>query len=447
MHLIVLTVAAIALLLILILVVKLHAFLALLLSSMALGLAAGMPPAQVLKSIQNGFGEALGFIAVVVGLGAMIGRYLEHSGGGQALADWLLARFGKDRAAWAMLVAAFLVGLPIFFEVGFIILVPLVWNLARETKRSLLFYGMPMAAALTITHSLVPPHPAPAAASQLLGGELGRTILYGIGVSIPMAVAAGIFYATWIANRIYVAVPEIASSVPAKKEGDRPAPPLPLVVLLLILPVLLIFGATLVNLTKADTLGHSMLGNVAVFVGHPFTALAITLLLVLFFFGFRRGLTREQALKMATDSLAPMGALLCIMGGGGAFKQIIVDSGVGAYLGKLLITSAISPLLVVYIVAAAMRLAQGSATVAIITAAGIVAPIVKGIPGYTPDILVLALCCGGTAFSHVNDSGFWLVNQYLGMTVPQTLKSWTAMKIVSSLVGLAVVMAAHALMR
>ena len=149
---------------------------------------------------------------------------------------------------------------------------------------------------------------------------------------------------------------------------------------------------------------------------------------------------------MAAESLAPMGALLCIMGGGGAFKQIIVDSGVGAYLGKLLITSAISPLLVVYLVAAAMRLAQGSATVAIITAAGIVAPIVKGIPGYSPDILVLALCCGGTAFSHVNDSGFWLVNQYLGMTVPQTLKSWTAMKVVSSLVGLGVVMLAHAVM-
>ncbi|HUI58308.1 MAG TPA: gluconate:H+ symporter [Bryobacteraceae bacterium] len=446
MHLIVLTVAAIALLLVLILVVKLHAFLALLLSSMALGLAAGMAPEQVLKSIQSGFGDALGFIAVVVGLGAMIGRYLEHSGGGQALADWLLARFGKDRAAWAMLVAAFLVGLPIFFEVGFIILVPLVWNLARDTKRSVLCYGLPMAAALTITHSLVPPHPAPAAASQLLGGDLGRTIVYGIGVSIPMAVVAGIFYALWIAKRIYVPVPEIAGAALEKAENNRPAPPLPLVVLLLILPVLLIFGATLVNLMKSPGM-PAALRNTAVFVGHPFTALAITLLLVLFFFGIGRGLTRDQALKMAAESLAPMGALLCIMGGGGAFKQIIVDSGVGAYLGKLLITSAISPLLVVYIVAAAMRLAQGSATVAIITAAGIVAPIVKGIPGYSPDILVLALCCGGTAFSHVNDSGFWLVNQYLGMTVPQTLKSWTAMKIVSSLVGLGVVLAAHAFVR
>src|SRR5580700_10747751 len=201
MMLLVITAAAIALLLTLIMAVRLHAFLALILCSMALGLAAGMPPDKVLKSIQSGLGDALGFIAVVVGLGAMIGRFLEHSGGGRVLADWLLEKFGTERAAWAMLVAAFLVGLPLFFEVGFVILAPLVWNLSRETKRSLLFYGMPMAAALTITHSLVPPHPAPAAASQLLGGDLGTTILYGIAVSIPVSIF-GLLYGNWIAKRI-----------------------------------------------------------------------------------------------------------------------------------------------------------------------------------------------------------------------------------------------------
>ena len=441
MHLLLLTAGAIVLLLVLILAVRLHAFLALLICAMVLGVAAGMPPDKVLKSIQNGFGEALGFIAVVVGLGAMIGRFLEHSGGGRALADWLLAKFGKDNAAWAMLVASFLVGLPIFFEVGFVIMVPLVWNLARETKRSLLYYGLPMAAALTITHSLVPPHPAPAAASQLLGSDLGRTILYGVATSIPMAVIAGIFFGTWRAKRLFIPVPEIAAESMAPRESGLPAPPIPLVVLLLLLPVLLIFGATIATLRDLP------FRAVAVFLGHPFTALTIAVLIAIYFFGIRRGLNREQAAKMAAESLAPMGALLCIMGGGGAFKQVIVDSGVGAYLGQLLITSSISPLLVVYIVAAAMRLAQGSATVAIITAAGIVAPIVKGIPGYSPEILVLALCCGGTAFSHVNDSGFWLVNQCFGMTVPQTLRSWTAMKIVSSVAGLGIVFALQALIR
>src|SRR5246127_1250882 len=192
--LILLTVASLALLLFLILAVKLHAFLALLISSMALGLAAGMPPDKVLKSIQAGFGDALGFIAVVLGLGAMIGRFLEYSGGGRALADWLLEKFGIGHASWAMLAAAFLVGLPIFFEVGFIILVPLVWNLTRETKRSLLYYGMALMAPLTITHALVPPHPAPAAACQLLGADLGRVILFGAALSLPMAIVSGIIY-------------------------------------------------------------------------------------------------------------------------------------------------------------------------------------------------------------------------------------------------------------
>jgi gluconate transporter len=437
-YLIFLTVVSIALLLFLILVVKLHAFLALLISAMTLGLAAGMPPEKVLKSIQSGFGDALGFIAVVIGLGAMIGRFLEHSGGARALADWLLLRFGKERASWAMLVASFLVGLPIFFEVGVVMMVPLVWSLARETRRSLLFYGLPMAAALTVTHSLVPPHPAPAAASQLLGSDLGRTILYGIAISIPMTLASGIFYATWIAKRMYVPVPEMASDDPPAGTG-QPAPPVPLVVLLLLLPVLLIFSATVANLSKMPFHG------VAVFVGHPFTALIITALIAIIFFGLRRGVTRQEAAKMAAESLAPMGALLCIIGGGGAFKQVIVNSGVGEYAGKLLISWAISPLIVVYVIAVAMRIAQGSATVAIITAAGIVAPMVKSIPGYSPDLIVLALCCGGVGFSHVNDSGFWLINQTFGMSVAQTLKTWTAMKVVASLVGLAIVLAAHAL--
>src|SRR5580658_7280676 len=322
-YLILMTVVAIALLLTLIMALKLHAFLALLVTSMALGLAVGMPPDKVLKSIQSGFGDALGFIAVVVGLGAMIGRFLEHSGGGRVLADWLLEKFGTERAAWAILIAAFLVGLPLFFEVGFVILAPLVWNLSRETKRSLLFYGLPMAAALTTTHSMVPPHPAPAAASQLLGGDLGTTILYGIAVSIPVAIFGGMFYGNWIAKRIYLEVPAIAATT--KRHDTEHAPPVGIVILLLLLPIALIFGATVASLRNVPFRGAS------VFLGHPFTALTITALVAIYFFGIRRGVTRDGAMKLAAESLAPMGALLCIMGGGGAFKQIIVDTGVGAY--------------------------------------------------------------------------------------------------------------------
>jgi gluconate transporter len=439
-YLVLLTAATLALLLTLILAAKLHAFLALLISAMAMGLAAGMPPAQTLKSIQNGFGEALGFIAVVIGLGAMIGRFLEYSGGGRALADWLLLKFGKDHAAWAVLVASFLVGLPIFFEVGFIILVPVVWNLTRESKRSLLVYGLPMAAALTVNHALVPPHPAPAAASQLLGGDLGKTIIYGVMLSIPMTIMAGMVYGQWIARRIRVGLPEIAMTEMQVPESQG-APPVPVVILLLVLPVLLTFGATMASLRDIP------FKNVAVFLGHPYTALLVTALVMMYCFGTRRGMSRSQMLKLATDSLAPVGSLILIIGGGGALKQVIVDSGVGSYLGKMLMTSAISPLVVVWLISLCMRLAQGSATVAIITAAGIAAPLVKNLPGYTPNELVLALCCGGSAFSHMSDSGFWIVSQYFGLSVPDCLKSWTAMKTVAATLGLGIVLAAHALIR
>ncbi len=438
-YLIALTLASIGLLLFLILVVRLHAFLALLLSSMALGLAAGMAPAQVLKSVQTGFGEALGFIAVVVGLGAMIGRFLEHSGGGRELADWLLEKFGRDRAAWAVLTAAFLVGLPIFFEVGFIILVPIVWNLARESKRSLLFYGMPMTAALTVVHALVPPHPAPAAAAQLLGADLGRSILYGVAVSMPMAILGGIFYGGWISKRLNIPVPEMARQSAETSSTDTGSPPpVWLVILILLMPVIFIFAATIFEMTDAP--GKSILG----FFGHPFTALTVTTLTAMIVFGSARGLSRDRIAIMATNSLAPIGTLLVIMGGGGAFKQVIVDSGVGPYAGKLLASSNVSPLIVAYIIAAAMRVAQGSATVAIITAAGIVAPLVKGLQGYQPEMIVLAVACGGTILSHVNDAGFWMVKEYFGMTVPQTLRSWTTMKVIVSVFGFGLVLAAQA---
>ncbi|HKW98303.1 MAG TPA: gluconate:H+ symporter [Bryobacteraceae bacterium] len=435
--LLVLTLASIVLLLVLVLVVKLHAFLALLISSMALGLSAGMAPGAVLKSMQAGFGEALGFIAVVVGLGAMIGRFIEYSGGGRALADWLLAKFGRDRAVWALLVAAFLVGLPIFFEVGFIILAPLMWSLGRESKRSMLYYGMPMMAALSATHSLVAPHPAPSAAAQLLGADLGRSMLYGIALSIPMAIVGGIIYGGWISRRLFIPVPPMAGTVELKRAEKPPA--VGLVAMILVLPVVLIFAATATGATNLPLKGA------AAFFGHPFTALLVAALAAMVLFGARRGLNRNEISRMAVESLAPVGTLLVIMGGGGSFKQVIVDSGVGLYAGKLLAASSISPLVVAYVIAAAMRVAQGSATVAIITAAGIVAPLVKGMTGYSPEMIMLAVCSGGTILSHINDAGFWLVNEYCGMQVQQTLQSWTVMKVIMSLTGFALVMVVQAM--
>lgn len=431
MMLLLLTLGAIALLLILILALRLHAFLAMMISAIALGLAAGMAPTAVLKSIQNGFGDALSSIAVILGLGAMIGAYLEHSGGGIALADWLIKKFGREHSVWAIALAGFLVGMPIFFEVGFIILVPLVYSLTREGKRPLLTYGLAMAAPLTILHSLVPPHPAPVVAAQYLGADQGRCILYGILLSIPMTLISGMWYGQWIAKKIDVPMP--AAALQPAPEQTKNLPSVGLVGLLLVLPVILILGNALAPKNKLMNL-----------VGHPFGALLITLMAFMICLGSSRGLSRDQITTLATKSLAPIGSLLLIMGAGGALKQIIVDTGAGTLAGKMLIAAHISPLLVAFLMANVLRFAQGSATVSISTAASIMAPIVKGLPHYRPEMMYFALCCGGTSLSHVNDAGFWIVNQYFGLTVPQTLRSWTAMKVVSGLVGFAIVLVVNA---
>ena len=430
-----LTLAAVGLLLFLILVVKLHAGLALLLTSMALGLAAGMNPPAVLTSIQKGFGEALGFIAVVLALGAIIGAYIESSGGGRVLADFLLEKFGKERAIWAVLLASFLVGLPLFFEVGFIVLIPVIWSLTKESKKSLLYFGMPMATALTVAHALVPPHPAPAAAAQLLGADLGTAILYGVALSIPMIITGGIIYGQWIARRLFIPVPAFAEKLESAPETSTGKPPaVGLVIILLILPVLLILAATIAGPQN----------KIMQFLGHPFSALTVTALAPMVFLGALRGLDRGKIAKLATDSLMPIGSLLFIMGAGGALKQIIVDTGAGDKMGKLLASSNVSLLLVAFLMSGLMRLAQGSATVSIITAAGIVAPMAKVATGYRPEMVYLAVCCGGTMISHVNDAGFWMVNQYFGMTVAQSLKTWSTAKFTVAVLGISIILLVQA---
>ena len=276
-----LTLAAVALLLVLILLVRLHAALALVITSMALGLAAGMNPAAVLASIQKGFGEALGFIAIVLGLGAIIGVYIESSGGGRVLADWLLEKFGRERAVWAVLLAAFLVGLPLFFEVAFIVLIPVIWSLTKESKTSLLFFGIPMAMAMTVLHAMVPLHPGAAAAAQLLGADFGKAMLYGIALSVPMIIVGGLIYGKWIARRIFVPLPAFADQPEIVREGKAPA--VGLVIFLLILPVLLIAARFL-----------DQQNRVLQFFGHPFTALTVTALSSMVFLGALRGLDPEQ---------------------------------------------------------------------------------------------------------------------------------------------------------
>lgn len=423
-----LTLSAVGLLLALILLVRLHAALALVITSMALGLAAGMKPPAVLTSIEKGFGDALGSIAIVLALGAIIGTYIESSGGGRLLADWMLDKFGRERAVWAISFAAFLVGMPLFFEVGFIVLVPVVWSLTKESKKSVLYFGIPTAMTMTVLHAMGPLHPGAFSAVQLLGADFGECMLYGTALSVPMILVGGLMYGRWIANRIYVPLPAFADQPEVVREGKAPA--VGLVFVLLALPVVM---------TWAKFIDRN--NPILQFIGHPFTALTVTALASMVFLGAMRGLSRDKLAKLAMDSLAPTGSLLFIMGAGGGLKQIIVDTGAGATMGKLLASSHVSLLLVAFLMSGLMRLAQGSATVAILTAAGLIAPMAKVAGGYRPEMLYLAVCCGGTMISHVNDAGFWMVNQYLGMTVPQTLKTWSTAKFIVAILGIAIIMA------
>jgi gluconate transporter len=438
--LLVLTAAAVVMLLVMILVGKMHAFLALIVTAMVLGLSVRMEPASVIGSIKGGLGSTLGSISIILALGAMIGRFLEHSGGGAVLAEWFLNKFSKRHAVWAVLIGSFLIGLPIFFDVAFIILAPIIWNLTKKSKKSVLYYGLPVAAAMSVTHGLVPPHPAPAAAAAALGADIGKTVVYGILVSIPMVLVSGMLFGTWVAGKIYVPVPEMAKTLAAHKEDETQSPPpFSTVLFVLLLPLALIFAGTLSMMFELPGKGFLQ------FIGDPIAALTVALFAAIGFLGFGRGLSRSRVATMMTESLGPIASLLLITGAGGALKQVITDCGVGPYAGNLLASTGISPLIVAYLITVLLRVAQGSTTVAIITAAGIVGPIIQAIPGYTPEMVVLAMACGGTFLSHVNDSGFWIVAQYLGLDVPQALRSWSVMKCIDSLVGISVVLAAQAL--
>ncbi len=424
--------AAVAVLLFLIIRWKQQPFVSLILVSMATALAAGMPPEKVMACIEKGMGGTLGFIAVVVGLGAMFGQLLEVSGGAERLTLTLLRVFGKARAPWAMALAGFLVAIPVFFDVGFIILVPLVYALSRDTKRSLLHYGIPLLAGLAVTHAFVPPTPGPIAVAQLVGADLGRVIFYGIVIGLPCTILAGPLFGTWIARRIPAEIPAYMESEAAKKQWDEKAlPGFGLVFGILLLPLALILLNTVTN--AALPAGHAA-RQVFAFIGHPFFALTAATLLAFTLLGTCRGLSREKVNEVATSALAPAGLIILVTGAGGVFKQVLVDSGAGKALADCLAGTGLHPVWAAFLIALVVRAVAGSATVAMLTAGGIIAPLVAHVR-VEPALIVIAIASGATALSHVNDSGFWLVNRYFGLSAKDTLKSWTVMETIIGVTG------------
>lgn len=424
---------------VLVLWLRLHAFIALLLTSIFLGLLCGVDYIDIAAAIQDGMGGTLGFVATVVGIGAIFGQVLESSGGTEAIARSLIRRFGEKYAPWSLSIAGFLVAIPVFFDVGFILLVPIIYVLSRETNRSVLLYAIPLLAGLAVTHAFIPPTPGPVAVADILGADLGLVALVGFVVAIPTVAVAGPIFGQWIAKRIHPQLPP----APDAPDPTTPAADLPsfgLVTGIILIPLLLMMsGSIYAMLQKSGVVDDTHLGAILSFFGHPFVALLFSTLVALYVLGRRRGLSKELLQKLSDKSLAPAGMIVLVTGAGGVFKQMLTITGVGDSLAYALSESGLPVLLLAFVIAVLVRVSLGSLTVSMITAAGIVAPILDrmDISDMQRALVVIAIASGGTMLSHVNDSGFWLVGKYLGMNEKETLKSWTVMESIIGLMGFA----------
>lgn len=425
---------AILLLLLLITKMKVNPFISLLIVSFFVGIATGMPLDKIVSSIQAGLGNTLGFIAIVLGLGTMLGKLMEESGGAERVARTLINRFGKKNVHWAMMFVAFIVGIPVFFQVGFVLLLPLVFTIAKETGISLLKIGLPLVAGLSVVHGLVPPHPAAMAAVSIFKADVGKTILYSIIVGLPTAILAGPVFATFISKKIQITPPENILDGIKTGRTDEELPGFVITIVTILFPVALMLLSTIADIYfDKDTTVRLVLN----FIGNPVTALLISVLLSLFTFGLWRGFSMAQISKYCDQSLPSVASILMVVGGGGAFNKVLLDSGVGVEIANLATSAHLNPLILSWMVAALIRVATGSATVALLTAAGIVAPILAVSPGTSPELMVLATGAGSLVLSHVNDAGFWMIKEYFGMTVQETLATWTALETIIGVAGLA----------
>ncbi|MDR5590221.1 gluconate:H+ symporter [Christiangramia sp. SM2212] len=426
----------IAILLFLILKLKIQAFLALLIVCILVGIFAGLPASEILSTMQEGMGGTLGFVATVVGLGALFGGILEQSGGANSLARYLLNKTGEKRSPWAMMLTGFLVAIPVFFDVAFIILVPITYALSKKTGKSLVLYAMPLLAGLTITHAFIPPTPGPIAVADILGADLGWVILFGIFTGIPVAIISGPILAKFLSKRMKIEPPSFAESH-VYNENDLPSPWL--ILAIICVPIVLIVINTVLSspLIPDNYISEPVLYWINL-LGHPFTALIIANLLAWYFIGIKRGAGKQFLNKTAVKSFEAAGIIILLTGAGGAFKQILITTGAGEMIAESLQGTFFNPLLFGFTIALIVRLLQGSATVAMITAAGITAPILTSAELSSPEIalIVIAIAAGASGFSHVNDSGFWLVGKYLGLSEKQTFKSWTLMTGIIAIMGL-----------
>ena len=417
---------------------KLNPFIALMSVSIALALATHMRLSAIVGSFENGVGGTLGHIAIVVGLGTMLGKMMAESGGADRIAYTLIDLFGEKRAPWAMVVIGFLVGLPVFFEVGFVLLIPIAFSVAKRTRTSLVLVGLPMVAGLSVVHGLVPPHPAALIAVAAYHADIGRTIFYALIVGIPTAIIAGPLYAKIIAPHIHLAPDNPIAEQLQERDPNTPLPGFGLTVATILLPVILMMIGSWANVFAAS---GSAVNHALRLLGNADIALLVGVLTSFITLGTMRGFGRETILKFTNDCLAPTATITLLVGAGGGFGRVLQDSGVAQAIVDLALRAHIPLLLMAWLVAALVRIAVGSSTVAMTTAAGIMAPIALHAPGVHPELLALATGAGALVFSHVNDGGFWLLKEYFNMSVAQTFKTWSVCETIISVVALLLTLA------
>ncbi len=433
MFLLVSALVSVIVLIVLIAIVKLNPVITLFLTALALGIVAGMPLQTVIHSFEVGVGGTLGHIAIIVALGTMLGKMMAESGAADQIAYTLIKTFGEKNLPWAMLVIALLVGLPAFFEVGFVLLIPILFTVARRTGTSLVMAGLPMVAGLSVVHGLVPPHPAAMLAVTIYHADVGRTILYGLLIGIPTAVIAGPLYAKLIAPHVQLAPENPMADQMTTRDERRKLPGFWLSVLAIVLPVILMIIGSWADSIVAP---GSSLNNVLHLVGNDDMALLIGVLFSFITLGVMRGFSRDTVLRFSNECLGPTAAITLLVGAGGGFGRVLQDCGVSGAIIDVALKSHVSIMLLAWLLAAAMRLATGSATVAMATAANIVAPIALHSTGVHPELLAIATGAGALIFSHVNDGGFWLVKEYFNMTVGQTMKTWSISETIVSVTAL-----------
>ena len=438
MPLVIVAIGIVALLL-LIMGLKLNTFVSLIIVSFGVALALGMPLDDIVKTIEQGLGGTLGHIALIFGLGAMLGKLIADSGGAQRIAMTLVNKFGEKNIQWAVVIASFIIGVALFFEVGLVLLIPIVFAISRELKISILYLGIPMTAALSVTHGFLPPHPGPTAIAGELGANIGEVLLYGIIVAIPTVLLAGPLF-TKLAKKIvpqsFEKMGSIASLGEQKTFKLEETPAFGISVFTAMLPVIIMSISTVITLIQ-ETMGladNSLLAAVRL-IGNASTSMVISLLVAIYTMGIARKIPIKQVMDSCSTAITQIGMMLLIIGGGGAFKQVLINGGVGDYVAELFKGTAMSPILLAWVIAAILRISLGSATVAALSTTGLVLPML-GQSDVNLALVVLATGAGSVIASHVNDAGFWMFKEYFGLSMKETFATWTLLETIIAVAGL-----------